>query len=38
MAASYGIITGGDNTVTTVIERRHIFSIFQNGSTGSVNT
>jgi hypothetical protein len=37
MAASYGIITGEDNTVTTVI-RCHIFSIFQNGSTGRVNT
>src|SRR6202048_4779992 len=29
MAASYRIITGGDNTVTTVIARRHIFSIFR---------
>ena len=38
MAASYGIITGEDNTVTTVIMRCHIFSIFQNGSTGRVNT
>jgi hypothetical protein len=38
MAASYGIITGWDNTVTTVVARCHIFSIFQNGSTGSANT
>src|SRR6267142_282058 len=29
MAASYRIITGEDNTVTTVIARRHIFSIFR---------
>jgi len=35
MAASYGIITGVDNTVTTVIARRRIFITFQNGSTGS---
>jgi hypothetical protein len=35
MATGYGIITGIDNTVTIVIAQRHIFSIFQNGSTGS---
>jgi hypothetical protein len=37
-AASYGIITGAGYTVTTVIARRHIFVVFQNGSTGSVKT
>jgi hypothetical protein len=35
MAACYGIITGRDKTVTTVIARRRILITFQNGSTGS---
>jgi hypothetical protein len=31
MTASYGIITGVDNTVTAVVARRRIFIIFRTG-------
>ena len=33
--ASYVIVTGFDKMVTTVVARRHISIIFQNGSTGT---
>ena len=31
MIASYGIITGVDNTVTAVVARRRIFIVFRTG-------